>query len=114
LGLVGAVSKIRGRQRGRGGEIQKEVGGLELEEPVAEAAVFPIGEVLFGDRTVVEVGGEDGFGFGKRVEPWEDGFGGESVVEFEVELFTDGMRESSDFADASVHKIYDFNFWREV
>ena len=24
------------------------------------------------DRSVIEVGGEDGFGFGEGVEPWED------------------------------------------
>ena len=80
-----------------------------MEEPIAEAALFPFGEVLFGDGTVIEIDSEDGFDFGERVEPGEDGFGGEAVVEFEIELFAEGMREASDFADASdsVHNIYD-------
>jgi hypothetical protein len=77
----------------------EEVSGVVLEEPIAVAALFPIGEVLFGDRMVVGFS-EDGFGFGEGVEPGEDGFGGEVVVEFEVELFADGVREASDFTDA--------------
>jgi hypothetical protein len=87
----------------------EELGGVVKEEPIAVAALFPFGEVLFGDRVVFEVGGEDGFDFGERVEPGEDRFGGNAVVEFEVELFADGMREARDFADArcSVHNIYD-------
>jgi hypothetical protein len=86
----------------------KEVSGLEEEEPVAEAAVFPFGEVLFGDGTVIEVGGEDGFGLGEGVEPGEDEFGGDIVVELEVKFFADGVREASDFAEASsVHRIDD-------
>jgi len=91
----------------------KEVGGVVLEEPVAEAALFPFGEVLFGDGAVVEVGGEDGFDFGERVEPGENGFGGEAIVEFEVELFAEVVREPTDFADmrSSVHMIYNFSFW---
>jgi hypothetical protein len=46
---------------------------------------------------------------GEPVEPGEDGFAGDAVVEFEVEVFADGMREARDFADAgnSVHNIYD-------
>jgi hypothetical protein len=87
----------------------QELGGLVLEEPVAEAAVFPFGKVLFGDGAIVEIGGEDRFDFRERVEPGKDGFGGNTVVEFEVELFAEVVRETSDFADArsSVHSIYD-------
>jgi hypothetical protein len=78
----------------------EELGGLILEEPVAVAALFPFGKVLFGDGTVFEVSGEDGFDVGERVEPGEDGFGGNTVVEFEVELFADGVGEARDFSDA--------------
>jgi hypothetical protein len=97
----------RGRPRYVGGEKLEELGGVVLEEPVAVAALFPFGEVLFGDGAAVEFGGEDGFDFGERVEPGEDGFGGDTVVEFEVELFADGVGEAGDFADArcSVHNI---------
>ena len=125
LGLCGAVLNFggrdrgRGRRRGRGGlsvhELE-ELGGLELEEPVAVAALFPFGEVLFGDGTVFEVSGEDGFDVGERVEPGKDGFGGDAVVEFEVELFADGVSEASDFADTrcSFHNYFYFSFWEEV
>src|SRR5215471_13568193 len=79
----------------------QEVGGLEMEEPIAETAVLPFGEVLFVDWTVVEVGGEDGLDFRESVEPGEDRFGRDAVVEFEVELFANGMREASAFAETS-------------
>jgi hypothetical protein len=86
----------------------EEVGSVVLEEPVTEAALFPFGEVLFGDGAVVEVCGEDGFDFGERVKPGENGFGRKGIVELEVELFAEIVRETSDFADAScsVHNIY--------
>jgi hypothetical protein len=101
----------RGWERGR---IQQEVGSVVLKEPVAVAALFPIGKVLFGDGVVVEVG-EDGFDFGEGVEPGENFFGGLVVEEFEVELFADGVREASDFADARdiFHNVH-FSFWEEV
>jgi hypothetical protein len=85
----------------------EELGGLILEKPVAEAAMFPFGEVLFGDGAVVEVGGEEGFDFGKGVEPRENRFLGLVIMETEVELFADGMRETRDFADTScsIHNL---------
>jgi hypothetical protein len=94
----------------------KELGGVVMEEPVAEAALFPYGEVLFGDGAVVEVGGEDGFDFWQRVEPGENGFVRLVIVETEVELFAEIVRETSDFADTScsVHMSYNFSFWRRV
>ena len=97
------------------GELE-ELGGVVLEEPVAEAALFPFGEVLFGDGATFEVGGEDGFDFRERVEPGENRFLRLVVVETEVELVAYGVRDTGDFADAScsVHMIYDFSFWREV
>jgi len=90
----------------------EELGGVILEEPIAEAALFPFGKVLFGDGAVVEVGGEDGIGFGERVEPRENDFVRLVIVETEVELFAELMRETGDFADTScsVHMIYNFSF----
>jgi hypothetical protein len=88
------------------GELE-ELGGVVLEEPIAEAALFPFGEVLFGDGAVVEVGGEDGFDFGDGIEPGKDGFVGLMVVETEVDFVAEVVGETSDFADAScsVHMI---------
>jgi hypothetical protein len=105
FGLIGGD---RGRGR-RGRDESEEVGGVVLEEPVAEAALFPFGEVLFVDGAAVEFSGEDGFSFRQGVEPGEDGFVRLVVVKTEVELFADGVREASDFADTSgsVHNIYD-------
>jgi len=97
-GLTSAANRIH--------ELE-ELGGVVLEEPVAEAALFPFGEVLFGDGAAVEVGREDGFDFRKGVEPRKDGFVRLMVVETEVELFAEGVRETGDFADTScsVHNI---------
>ena len=77
----------------------EELGGVVLEEPIAEAALFPFGEVLFGDGAVVEVGGEDGFDFGEGVEPREEGFAILALFEALVELVLDGMRQTGDFSD---------------
>ncbi len=118
---TGFGNGCRGGDRGRGGgrergRIQQEVGCVILEEPVAVAALFPFGEVLFGDGVVVEMLRRNGFGFEEGVEPGEDLFGGEAVEEFEVELFADGVREATDFADArsSVHMIHDLVLGRSV
>jgi len=45
----------------------KELGGVVLEEPVAEAALFPFGEVLFGYGAAVEVGREDALTSGREL-----------------------------------------------
>lgn len=109
LGLFGGRRGRGNWDRGRGrGRINEELGGLELEEPIAETALFPLREILFGDGIVIEISGDDGFGFGEGVEPWEDEFGRDAVVEFEVKFFADGVGKTSDFADASgVHNIHD-------
>jgi len=94
----------------------EELGGVGLEEPVAEAALFPFGKVLFSDGAVVEVSSEDGFDFGERVEPGKNDFVRLVIVETKVELFAELMRETGDFADTScnVHMINNFNFWQKV
>ena len=50
---------------------------------------------------------KDGLDFGKAVEPFEDGFAAFIVLKTKVELLTDGVRETSDFAGASFHN-FDF------
>jgi hypothetical protein len=67
---------------------------------------------LFGDGVVVEVGSEDDFDFGERVEPGEDELVRLVVVETEVELLAELMRETRDFADTSccVHMICDCDY----
>ena len=81
----------------------EEIECLLAGEPFAEAALPPFGEVLFKERTAVEVFGEDGAGFGQGVEPVENFMGGMAVAEALIELFADGVREAGDFSIA--HKI---------
>jgi hypothetical protein len=101
---------------GRNVGVTEELGGVILEEPVTEATLFPFGEVLFGDGSVVEVGGEDGFDFRERVEPRENGFVRLVIVETKVELVAELMRKTSDFADTScsVHMILILVFGKSV
>jgi hypothetical protein len=114
---AGGARKLGGRdargtrRRGRPRHIRRkeleEMGGVIKKEPVAMAALFPFGKVLFGDRAVFEVGGDDGFDFGERVKPGENRLLGLVIMETKVELFADGVREAGDFAVAScrVHNI---------
>jgi hypothetical protein len=106
LGLYGSGGVRLVTSTAAGNELE-ELGGVVLEEPVAEAALFPFGEVLFGDGTAVEFSREDGFDFGEGVEPGQDRFVRLMVVKTEVELFAEVVRETGDFADAScsVHNI---------
>ena len=66
--------------------------------PVAVAAVFPFGEVAGSDGMVFKVFFENGFDFGEGVEPFENGFALFAVVKAAIELFTDGVRKTSDFS----------------
>src|SRR5882672_5962118 len=75
-GLTSAANRIH--------ELE-ELRGVVKEEPIAEAALFPFGEVLFGDGAAAEVSREDGFDFGEGVEPGEDRFVRLMVVKTEVE-----------------------------
>ena len=43
-----------------------------VQEPILIAAVAPFGEVLVGDGLVIEFIGQQFFGFGEGVEPFEE------------------------------------------
>jgi len=51
-------------------EVIEPVDALLLLEPVVVAGAPPFGEVLVGDGVSVEEFSEDGFGFGKLVDPF--------------------------------------------
>ena len=70
------------------------------EEPFAKTALAPFGEILGGDLGVLELGGEDLFGFGEVVEPGKDGAGGFVVFEAAVEGVASGEGETGDLAAA--------------
>ena len=56
-------------------EVLGKFQGVLADEPIAEAASFPFGEVLLGNRAGVEVGREEGLDLGEGVKPWQNGFG---------------------------------------
>ena len=84
-------------------KIAEELEGLAAGVPLAVAAIFPLGEVAWGDGATVKLGLENGLHFREGVEPREDRFGLVAVVEAGVELFADLVREASNFSDAG-HK----------
>ena len=95
-------------------EVLDEFESVLADEPVAEAAVFPFGEILFGDRAGVEVVGERLLDWGEGVEPGENGFGGLAGLEALVELVANGVRKTGDFAGArgrGVESVHDVCFW---
>ena len=81
-------------------ELLDEIESVLADEPVAVAAMPPLGQVDFVEGAPVEVGGEHGLDFGDRVEPFEDGVGLFAVVEAAIELLTDVVREACDFSAA--------------
>ena len=83
-------------------EIVSELEQVVAILPVFEAALFPFGEILFGDGAAEEFLVKDGLDLGKRIEPKEEGLSGLVVFEAAIELVADGMREASDFAGAGV------------
>jgi hypothetical protein len=107
----------RGKPIGGGGDIDYvgEVAGLlaHLFEPIAgfleakpilEAALFPFGEVLFGDRAAFEFLVEDALNVGEGIEPFDELDSCFAVLEAKVEVFTQGVRETGDFSGPS-HKM---------
>jgi hypothetical protein len=81
-------------------EVAGQGEGIAAREPVAVAAVFPLGEVGGGDGLGGEVGGEDGLDFREGVEPLEEGRARLVVEEAVVELVADGEGEAGDFSGA--------------
>ena len=81
-------------------ELLNEIRSVLADEPVAVAAMAPLGQVDFVEGASVEAGGEHGLDFGDGVEPFEDGVGLFAVVEAAIELLTDVVREACDFSGA--------------
>jgi len=81
-------------------ELLNEIESVLAYEPVAVAAMPPLGEVDFVEGAPVEVGGEHSLDFGDGVKPFEDGVGLFAVVEAAIELLTDVVREAGDFSGA--------------
>jgi len=85
-------------------EIGDHSEGIVTDLPVAKTALVPFGEICRDDSVAVEVGFEDGLDFGQGVEPLEEGFTLFTVLHTAIELFTDFVRETSDFSGAG-HKL---------
>jgi len=81
-------------------ELLNEIESVLAYEPVAVAAMPPLGQVDFVEGAPVEAGGKHGLDFGDGVEPFEDGVGLFAVVEAAIELLTDVVREAGDFSGA--------------
>jgi len=60
--------------------------------PFKITAVPPVGEVLFGDGTAAELGGEDFLDFEQGMEPGEEFFAENAVGEAMIEFFADLSR----------------------
>src|SRR5438552_17439832 len=73
-------------------ELLDEFEGVLADDPIAEAALFPFGEVLFGDRAGIELSDEEGFDFGEMIEPGQDRLGLVVVLETAVELIAEVVR----------------------
>jgi hypothetical protein len=82
-------------------EVMGQGEGVVAGEPVAVAAVFPLGEVGRGEGLGGELGGEDGLDLGEGIEPVEEGGAGLVVEEAAVELVANGGGEAGDFSGAS-------------
>ncbi len=81
-------------------ELLNEIESVLADEPVAVAAMPPLGQVDFVEGAPVEAGGKHGLDFGDGVEPFEDGVGRFAVVEAAIDLLTDVVREAGDFSGA--------------
>ena len=66
--------------------------------PITVTAIFPFGQVAGSDGVAFKVFFEDGLDFREGIEPFEDGFTFFAVLKTAIELFTDVMRETSDFS----------------
>jgi hypothetical protein len=74
-------------------------------DPVAIAAAAPFVEIDFVDWLRIEMFGEDGLDFGKRVEPGEQSRAFLAIEEALIELFADSVGEAGDFTGA--HELVD-------
>lgn len=79
--------------------------GFLTVEPVTEAVVPVVGEVLLVDGSAVELGFEEGLGFGQGIEPREEGIGGFGILEALIDLLLDGSRQGGDFSEHRSGKV---------
>jgi len=87
---------------------------ITIKHDYARAGSVPgVEEVLFRDGAVVEGLAEDFLDPGKPVEPNEDGFAFQAVVEAGVELGADVPGEPGDFSDAG-HSDVSFRWGRRA
>jgi len=82
------------------GELPREVQGGLFEEPIAVAAVLPLGEVLGADGFAGELGGHDGLDFRKGVKPGGEVFALVAVADPAVQLVAEVLGETGDFSSA--------------
>jgi len=85
-------------------EIGDHSEGVVTDLPVAKTALVPFGEICRDDSVAIEVSFKDRSDFGQGVEPLEEGFTLFTVLNTAIELFTDFVRETSDFSGAG-HKL---------
>ena len=84
-------------------------GGLDdvpdflVNTPIAEAAIFPFGNILGSDGMAVEIGDNESLDLGQGVEPIDESDGRFAGVEAEVQFFQNLRREAGDFSVA-VHE----------
>ena len=69
--------------------------------PTVIAATSPLGEVARGQGASAELGSEDSADLRRGVKPVENGAGLLAIAKALVDLFADGMRETSDFSVTS-------------
>src|SRR5437867_5310181 len=83
-------------------EVLDELEGELLLLPLAEAALPPFGEIDGVNGLIFKVFLEDGLDLGHGAEPLDEGFGVMAILKALVNLFTDGVGETSDFSFASI------------
>jgi len=129
FGGVGAVEglgkeAVKGDQDGDGGAVGQsdrpgagieiiglfdELGdpgtGLIVPQPILEAALAPVAEILFGDGTSAEIGSETFLGVGKSIEPVDKAGAGFAIGEAMVQLFADVSGETGDFSEAAHEEV---------
>ena len=81
----------------RGGKLE----GFLTRFPIEESEALIFSEVLLADRDAVELGLEEGFGLGERIDPGENYFERLASLQALIEFFLDGAGELDDF---SIHR----------
>lgn len=79
-------------------EFADDLQGFLPMGPLAEAALFPLGDVLIAQRVAFEFGGDEFLDLGKGVQPNDEFLRGFTVAEALVEFLADHEWEPRDFA----------------